>query len=147
VRRLAKFFALPLLEQRDLAEAVFCLGAARLLLFLPFRWLVRLIGRPQAGANSSTPVPATHESTAATAVRRAILRVAERLPWQSSCLVRALAARLMLRRRRLPSTLQLGVRAGALTELSAHAWVKCGDVDVVGGESAAEFTPLASFRT
>jgi hypothetical protein len=146
MRRLAKFFALPLHEQRDLAEALLCLGAARLSLFLPFRWLVPLIGRPQAAANYSTVALGTDENSTASAIRQAILRGAGRLPWHSSCLVRALAAQIMLRRRRLPSVLQLGVRAGAAKELSAHAWLRCGEIDIVGVESAAEFTPIAIFQ-
>lgn len=146
MRRLAKFFALPLPKQRELAEAVLCLGTARLVLFLPFRWLVRLIGRPQAATNCTAAALATDKSSTASAVRHAILRVAGQLPWQSSCLVRALAAWMMLRRRGLPTVLQLGVRAGVATELSAHAWLKCGEMDVVGAESAAEFTPIAVFH-
>jgi hypothetical protein len=43
------------------------------------------------------------------------------------------------------SVLQLGVQASAATGLSAHAWLKCGDIDVVGAEIAAEFTPVATF--
>jgi hypothetical protein len=146
MNRLAKFFALTLPEQQDLVEAALCLGAARLFLFLPFRWLVRVIGRPQAGANCSAAALGSDESSVASAVRYAILRVSERLPWQSSCLVCALAAQMMLRRRHLPSVLQLGVRAGPATKLSAHAWLKCGELDVVGVEGAAEFTPIAAFN-
>jgi hypothetical protein len=146
VRRLAKFFALPLPEQRDIAEALLCLAGARLLLLVPFRWLAPLIGRPQARADCSIGVLGPDESATASAVRRAILRGGARLPWHSSCLVRALAARMMLRRRRLPTVLQLGVRGSAATELSAHAWLKCGEIDVVGTEIAAEFTPIAAFR-
>jgi len=146
MRRVGKLLALPLPVQRDLAEAVFCLGVARLFLFLPFRWLVRLIGQPLAAANDSATALETDENSMATAVRYAILRVAERLPWESSCLVRALGALIMLRRRRLPSVLLLGIRSGTATELAAHAWLQCGEVDVIGVESAAEFTPIAVFH-
>jgi hypothetical protein len=146
VRRLARFFLLPLPEQRYLVEAVVCLGAARLLLFLPFRWLVRLMGRPQAAANCSGAALESGGSSTAFAVRLALLRAAGGLPWPSSCLARALAARMMLSRRRMPSVLQLGVRTGITIELSAHAWLKCGEIDVIGTECAAEFTPIAVFH-
>jgi hypothetical protein len=146
MRRLVKFCALPLLEQRDVVEALLCLAVARLLLYLPFRWLTPIIGRPQMGADCSVVVLGAQKSAAAYAVRRAILRVVERLPWHSTCLVTAFAARLMLIRRRLPAVLQLGVRSGATRELSAHAWLKCGDIDVVGSETAAQFTPIAAFH-
>jgi Transglutaminase-like superfamily len=143
---LAKFFALPLREQRDVAEATLNLAVVQLLLLVPFRWLAPLFGRLHPGAASAVPVLSEDENSSAFAVRRAMLRATGRLPWDSSCLVRSLAAQMMLRRRHLPSVLQLGVRAGAATELSAHAWLKCGDVNVVGDESAAEFTPLAAFH-
>jgi hypothetical protein len=145
MRLIAKLLALPPLEQRDAVEAGLCLISARLLLFLPFRWLVRLIGRPQTVAESSVAIGDTTLSSPANAVRRAILRAARRLPWQSSCLVSALAAWMMLRRRRLPSLLHLGVRSADATALSAHAWLKCGEIDVIGVENAPGFTPVAVF--
>jgi Transglutaminase-like superfamily len=146
VSALAKFLALPLREQRDVAEATLSLAVAQLLLLVPFRWLAPLFGRLHPGAASALAVLSADEISSAFAVRRAILRAGGRLPWNSSCLVFALAAQMMLRRRHLPSALQLGVRAGAATQLSAHAWLKCGDIDVVGVETAAEFTPIAAFR-
>jgi hypothetical protein len=146
VSALDKFLALPLWEQRDVAEATLNLAVARLLLLVPFRWLAPLFGGLYPGAARPLAELSAGENSTAFAVRRAILRAGGRLPWHSSCLVRALAAQMMLRRRRLPSVLQLGVRAGAATELSAHAWLKCGDIDVVGVETAAEFTPIAAFR-
>lgn len=85
------------------------------------------------------------KSAAVLAVRRAILQASERLPWQSNCLVRALAAKMMLRRRGLPSLLQLGVRIGTTRELFAHAWLRCGEIEVVGAEDSAEFSPIAGF--
>jgi hypothetical protein len=85
------------------------------------------------------------EPSTAFRVRGAILRIAEKLPWHSSCLVCALAARMMLTRRSQPTMLQLGVMTGATTELSAHAWLKCGEIDVVGVETSAEYTPIAAF--
>jgi Transglutaminase-like superfamily len=146
VSSLAKFFTLPLREQRDVAEATLSLAVARLLLHVPFRWLAPLCGQLHPSADGALPVLSEDENSSALAVRRAMLRAAGRLPWDSSCLVRALAAQMMLRRRHLPSVLQLGVRAGAATDLSAHAWLKCGDVNVIGDESAAEFTPIAAFH-
>jgi hypothetical protein len=146
VNSLTKFFTLPLREQCDVAEATLSLAVAQLLLHVPFRWLAPLCGQLHPGADGALPVLSEDENSSAFAVRRAMLRAARRLPWDSSCLVRALAAQMMLRRRHLPSVLQLGVRAGAATDLSAHAWLKCGDVNVIGDESAAEFTPIAAFH-
>jgi hypothetical protein len=51
----------------------------------------------------------------------------------------------MLRRRGVPSVLYYGAAQGERTGLSAHVWVRDGDVDVVGGEIADRFAVLATF--
>ena len=147
VKRLAKFLALSRAEQRDLTEAALSLSAARLILLLPFRWLPRLIGLPLVGVGCTSFALDEERSAVVLAVRRAILRASERLPWKSSCLVRALAAKMMLTRRGLPSLLQLGVRLGTTKELFAHAWLRCGEIEVVGAEDLAEFSPIAGFQS
>lgn len=129
----------------DLIEALFCLVVARMLLLMPFRWIAPWIGRPAPGEVRNTTQYRQRQSEAALAVRRAILSVADGLPWSSSCLVRGIAARMMTGRRGLPSVLQLGVGAGENTGLSAHAWFRCGDVDVVGTETADAFHPIVAF--
>jgi hypothetical protein len=145
VKWLNKLRSLPAQERWALLEAMHSLVLARMSLLIPFRWLVRLLGRLEPGTPRSIAVLSADERCAALGVRRAVLRVAVRLPWQSSCLVRALAARMMLRRRHLPSVLQFGVGRTS-RELSAHAWVRCGEIDVVGAETAPDFAPIAAFR-
>jgi transglutaminase superfamily protein len=103
------------------------------------------MGHLEPRMEQPTAVLEARQCDSALVVRRAILRIAERLPWHSSCLVRALAARIMLRRRHLPSVLQFGV-GRTLTELSAHAWVRCGEINVVGTETASDYAPIAAFR-
>jgi hypothetical protein len=66
-------------------------------------------------------------------------------PWiKASCLVSALAAHAMLRRRGIASRLCLGVTAdeGAV---AAHAWTEVGRDVIVGAAEAARFTPIAKF--
>lgn len=145
MRWLDRLLFLPPRERWELFEALLSLGLARMSLLVPFRWLVWLLGRLEPGIDQSLAVLGADERDVALGVRRAVLRIADRLPWHSSCLVRALAARMMLRRRHLPSVLQFGVGRRP-TELSAHAWVRCGEIDVVGAETAADFAPIAALR-
>jgi len=145
MRWLTRLRALPPQERRALIEAMISLVFARMLLLIPFRWLARMLGRLERGLDPSAAVLGADERDEALAVRRAVLRVAERLPWKSSCLVRAFAARVMLRRRHLPSVIQFGVGRTPL-EYAAHAWVRCGEIDVVGAETATNFAPIAAFR-
>ena len=51
----------------------------------------------------------------------------------------------MLRRRRVPSTLYLGVRRSG-PGLSAHAWLRSGPAIVTGGiDESARYPPIAWF--
>jgi hypothetical protein len=65
-------------------------------------------------------------------VRWAISAVAARFP--ATCLVQALAADVLLRRRGLGSVLRIGVRLRGSRDvpLEAHAWVECGGAVVTG---------------
>jgi hypothetical protein len=137
---------LPPHEQGALIEAMLCLGLARLLVLVPFRRIAPLMGQPQAGPDRSSLILGPDERAAVLAIRRALLRAARRLPWHSSCLVRAVGGHFMARRRRLPSVIHLGARANPSQELSAHAWLCCGEIDVVGAEIAEEYTPIVAFR-
>ncbi len=67
------------------------------------------------------------------------------MPWQSKCLDQAIAAHQMLRRRGVPSTLYLGVAKEGDSALSAHAWVRCGRLLVVGGEGRHRYTVVNTF--
>ncbi len=117
-----------------------------MLLLVPFRRLAPWLGRPQPGIDLSGIVLGAEERTQALSVQRALLRAAKRLPWHSSCLVCALAGRMMLGRRRLPSVLQLGARSSSATDLAAHAWLRCGEIDVIGAETAGLYTAIVAFR-
>ena len=124
-----------------------CLCWARLLLLVPFRRVAPLIGRAGPAANQSTIALTTDERVVALAIRNALARAARVLPWRSSCLACAIGGSLMLRRRGLPSLLHLGIQSDPRRELSAHAWLRCGEIDIVGAEIASEFTPVAAFRS
>jgi hypothetical protein len=62
------------------------------------------------------------------------IATAGRLPIGATCLVEALAADLLVRRRGVISVVRIGVRVGAnaSTPLEAHAWVECDGKAIVG---------------
>ena len=125
-----------------LVEAALSLTLARLALrLLPFRWLAPSAAEPgPARAGTAGPDPR------AAGVGRAVERAAARLPWRSTCLVRALAGRLMLTRRGVPSVLCLGV-AKDTGAIRAHAWLVAGGGTVCGGPEAPDYTAIAAFPT
>lgn len=125
-------------------EAAVALTLARLASVLPFRWMVAR----QAALSSGLTVPlASPSDQRAVAVGRAVGKVEARLPWHSSCLILALAARLMLWRRGIPTVLHFGIGRGEDGRLTAHAWLEAAGGYVCGGREAPDFVPLASFAS
>jgi hypothetical protein len=99
--------------------------------------LARRLGVPQA----ETPAM-TGPDLASRRVAWAIGAAARRAPWRSECLEQAIAAKAMLRRRGIASTLYLGMARDPVT---AHAWLRVGDLNVTGGRDVDRYTVVASF--
>ncbi len=70
-----------------------------------------------------------------------ISRMAARVPWRSDCLVQALAGQSWLARLRIPSEIVVGTAKLANGQFDAHAWLRCGDRIVLGGD-VSRFQPL-----
>jgi hypothetical protein len=127
-----RFAMLSGTNQRLLVEAALQLVAVRISFALvPFATLRRLI---DPWEHASARRPGMDERDAAARVSWAMGAVARRLPGRMTCLVQALAAHALLRRRGFHSTLRIGVaeHEGA-GEITAHAWLECGGEIVVGG--------------
>jgi hypothetical protein len=58
--------------------------------------------------------------------------------------VQAIAAKLMLKRRGIPSTLHLGV-AKEDNRFMAHAWLRSGSIILTGGAGRERFTIISTF--
>lgn len=65
--------------------------------------------------------------------------------WQSMCLVQAFTAKKMLKDRKIKSTVYLGVSKNENNELIAHAWTRCGEVYITGGNGHKKFTVTGFF--
>lgn len=77
-------------------------------------------------------------------VAYAVSRVCNRTAWESKCLVRALCAQRLLHKKGIESTLYLGCGKEE-GKLVAHAWLRCGEVYVTGG-NGAEYATVDKFR-
>ena len=135
VRMLTAYRRLASLDgarRRLLIEAVASITVVRVgLRMLPFLTLQQLLDRWVA-----LPIVRQHGPTAPDvlpSVKWAMTTASARLP--ATCLVQALAAGVMLRRRGLACQLRLGVRtreAGGGARLEAHAWVECDGRIAIG---------------
>lgn len=125
------------------AEALTCLVGARIVVAcLPFRWVSAHLGTQ--GRESGTELSGL-DRRRASEVAFFIRGVCRRLGWSPSCLVRATAAMVLLRRRDLEGTLYLGVAADEREGVRAHAWVRCGDMFVTGGQERHDYAVIGFF--
>jgi len=126
------------------AEAMALLLVMRLgIALLPMAWLLPV--RPNEGP---LPDPDDQQQAIAVKVARAIRAAARRLPIVMVCLPKALTARVMLRRRKVPCVLHLGVRSlsgDSGRVLSGHAWLTVGPIGVCGLRDAAGHTEVTRY--
>lgn len=125
-------------------EATAWLALARLaILLLRFPKIAKRLGTPMT---ESTQDDDEHFRLVLRRIKWAIGAVSRRAPWRCKCLEQAIAAKMMLRRRNIPSTLYLGVareKSGASAQ--AHAWLRCGSYYVTGGEDRLPYTVVSTF--
>lgn len=131
-------------------------GSDRLLLVEAIFWLalawvaIAALSFRQVGLLASVRVrreepPFGERAEVVARIRWAISACARRVPWRAKCFEQGLAVQLMLRRRGVRSVLYYGAGPHQQRGLSAHVWVRDGDVDVVGGETASRYALLATF--
>ncbi len=134
-------------ERRLLLEAFTLLGIARLLiLVIPFRWLAKSLGRHMAATEENT---SESDLAKARMIGQAVRASAGYTPWESVCLPQAVTAQWMLKRRKIPGTLFLGVTKDQSKpeKLAAHAWLKCGPMILTGAKGHQQFTVVSTFST
>jgi hypothetical protein len=133
-----------------LAEAVACLLAARLaLIVMPFPRLARRLGTfvPPTDPRAMPAKMATADEQAPLAqeIGWAVTRAARYVPFRAVCLPQAMAARVMLRRRGVPSVMHFGAAKGTAKPLDAHAWLDAAGVEVTGYPVGENFAEIACF--
>lgn len=95
-----------------------------ILLFIPFRKLPELFANPSVTGSNYDRIKLNQ-------VRLAVRRASEILPFRNRCLVSSLAARRILKRRRIESELSLGVAKIDGVKIRAHAWISSDGVEIV----------------
>lgn len=143
-RRIKQLWSRPAADKLLVAQAFVLLGMTRLAIkALSFNRLERLMGE----RNGHEAECSAADLKTARRVGWAVRNVSAHTPWESNCFPQALTAKLLLRRRGIGSTLCLGATFNDdKTELSAHAWLRCGDLHLTGGDGGEHFGTLASYR-
>jgi hypothetical protein len=120
-------------ERRLALEAALLTAAVRLgLSALSLRTIGGLLARLSAARSRRTREVVT--------IARAATRAAAIVPG-STCLVQALVAQALLRRRGHPARLRVGFRRDESGALAGHAWVESGSRVLDGAGQAARYAP------
>jgi hypothetical protein len=150
MRLLRRFAEIGPHRRRLLVEAAFWLLVARIaLLAVPFPRLARRIGDFVPPSDERVARAWQRGSAADASIAEEIgwatVRAARHVPFKAVCLPQAMAARIMLRRRGVPSVLHFGAAKGRDRPIDAHAWLDAAGVEVTGYPVAADFAEIACF--
>ncbi|MGM8211562.1 lasso peptide biosynthesis B2 protein [Virgibacillus sp. W0430] len=136
------FFRLNWRKKAILLEAYFYLGLARVIKLLPMSRIAPLLGKKSEETSFSVR---KEEREQLASVSESIHMMCRYTFWESACLVRAIAAQMMLRRRKIASTLYLGTGKDETGAFIAHAWLRSGPYYLTGREGRRKFTTVAMF--
>lgn len=138
---------------RSWAERALAIEAAALLLIarvavrlVAFRHIVRVLRLDQGETSSTTDARACER---AARIGWAIRAATAHTPWGGTCLMQGIAGVAMLRRRRVPATLYLGVAKDTTSTsgLAAHAWLRSGGTTLTGAGNQSRFTVVGTYST
>ncbi len=120
------------------AYVFLCIGKF-MVKMVPFRKIIKYLS---ANGNQELKDPIAHfPLKVAVAVRRA----SRYTFFRSVCYDQAIAAKLMLKMRKIPSTLYFGTAKDNDGKLIAHAWLKCSEIIVTGEKGMDRFTVIGAF--
>lgn len=126
-------------------EAVALTAVARLaILLVPFRRIAPWIGR-QVSSEISEPDGDDCQKELLRRVRWAVETAGRRVPWKAMCLVQAMTARSMLRRRGRSGIVYFGLAKDDEADLQAHAWLRSGGLTVTGNNELWRYTTISAF--
>jgi hypothetical protein len=140
-----RLWAMSLQRKLLLAEVPLALAVAALRVRLtPFRKLVPRLG--QQGCQASQQLSTAQQELARDA-EWLIAALCRRLPVQPTCLMQAVAAKALLSKRGVPSTVYIGIAPPQADgrNVNAHAWLQCGERIVTGRAQSEKFKPMVWF--
>ncbi|MGH4119449.1 lasso peptide biosynthesis B2 protein [Clostridium sp.] len=145
INKLKKFSKLSFRDQWLLIQVFILSGIVRFaILFLPFYKLARFAGKYK---EESPQLLNDIEKVNMNKIAWAVWIVSRYTPWESKCFVKALTAQIMLKKRKVSTTLYLGVAKDEKNNPIAHAWLRSGTDIITGGSGYRSFTQVAKFAT
>ncbi len=123
-------------------EAYIQLGWARFLKQVPFARLAPNLG---TFMEETELVENPEHKKLLQQISEAIHLASRHTFWESQCMVRAIAAMNMLKKRGIESTIYFGTARDDKGELIAHAWLRSGSIYLSGAEEMNKFTVVGKY--
>lgn len=141
-KRINKFlFKLSIKEKLLFVEAFFLTGLMRAkILKVPFNKLKEELGTYNTESADDVVLD---DYKIAKIVRDVVVTISKFTPWESLCLVQAMTVQRMLKKRGISTTIYLGVNKEN-KNMVAHAWIRCGQMFVTGGDGSG-YATVAKF--
>ena len=142
IRKTRNFLSLDLANMCLLLEAFWYLGWARILKSIPFTKVAPTLGEKMSETGY---IQISDQMEMIKRVSQAIEIMSRNTWWESKCLVMAIAGMKMLERRKIESTLYMGVSRDTGGKMTAHAWLRSGSFYVTGAAGMERYTVVAKF--
>ena len=143
MHKLQIFWELGFRKQLMFIEAFILSGVYRfMVLYLPFKYVKKRLGVPK---KESAKEESVEVYRLAKEIRGGVLLVCKYTPWESKCLIRAMLVQHFLKRKKIATTIYLGVNKDDLNNMKAHAWIRCGEMIVTGQYEKDHFIQVAYF--
>ncbi|NOQ26732.1 MAG: lasso peptide biosynthesis B2 protein [Bacteroidales bacterium] len=140
---LKKYFSLKKTERKILNRTLFWLIFALILVrLIPIKWFSNLLGV----FNKEIKLDLNNKQLLLISVlQKNIRRLKKRLPWTVKCFEEAIAAKKILEKYNIKTTIYLGVAKKEEEILIAHAWLKSGDVFISGRKGHKQHTVVGFY--
>lgn len=143
IRKIKSFILIDNRTKLDFIKAYIYTGIARgFILFVPFNKLRKKMGKQKIESSTNVDIETYR---IAKKIGWVVTQVSKYTPWKSKCLVQALTAQNMLKKKGISTTIYLGVKKDGKDNMLAHAWIRCGAYIVTGGINKHEYTIVAKF--
>ena len=143
LKKIKKYHALPKEERKLIAHCLLWLMYSYLLVrFIPLKCFVNVLGEHQKEAQS---ILNPEELAYLIRLQKNMRRLKRNLPWNVKCFEEVIAAKKLLKKKAIKSTLYLGVARNEENKLIAHAWLKTDNRIVFGQNRQQKFTSVAHY--
>lgn len=143
IRKIKTMLSLPAVDKFLLVEALLTSAYVRFALaFLPFKIVTVWMGKVNAEARNEL----SHLQLIQVRKIHHILKLCEKYAlWKTECYTLALTGKILLKRRRVPSTLYIGFKKSPEGKYDGHAWLKTPDFIITGDMDLSKFHVNAFF--